>query len=92
MQGTFVLSTYRQKNEVEKRQVGFRRTKLRYVALLIACLVVFGCEYCFDTASVNIKLFRLCKVPLNKTIHSPVLIRWGRRNSIYCIHCMLFPT
>lgn len=52
MQGTFVLSTYRQKNEVEKRQVDYRRkTKLRYVALLIACLVVFGCEYCFDTPS-----------------------------------------
>lgn len=51
MQGTFVVSMYRQKKDVEKRQVDFRRTKLRYVALLIACLVVFGCEYCFDTPS-----------------------------------------
>lgn len=51
MQGTFVLTTYRQKNEVEKRQANFRKTKLRYVTLIIACLVVFGCEYCFDTPS-----------------------------------------
>ena len=40
---SFVLSAYTAKDDVTKRQVNFRRTKLRYLVVLIACLVVFGC-------------------------------------------------
>ena len=50
---TFVLSVYTAKDEVTKRQVQFRQTTLRYVVVILACFVVFGCEYCFDTPSVS---------------------------------------
>lgn len=43
MQGTFVLSTYKKKGEEEKRKVNFRQTKMRYVVLVVAIFVVFGC-------------------------------------------------
>ena len=50
---TFVLTAYKIKDEVTRRNVNFRQTKLRYFVVVLACLVVFGSEYCFDTASVT---------------------------------------
>lgn len=52
--GTFVSSIYAEKDEVTERQVKFRKTKSRFVVVVLACLVVFGCEYCFDTPSVQV--------------------------------------
>lgn len=68
MQGPFVKSVFRQKNQVEKRRTDFRRTRMRYVALILACLVVFGCEYCFDTPSVHTRVIhRLYKQKYKQT-------------------------
>lgn len=49
---SFVLSAYKVKDEQTRRNVNFRQTGLRYFIVVIACLVVFGCEYCFDNPSV----------------------------------------
>lgn len=56
VQGTFVLSVFVKKGEDQKRVIKFRQTGMRYVVVLIAIFVVFGCEYCFDNASVIITL------------------------------------
>lgn len=50
---SFVLSVYTGKDETAKRQINFRQTNLRYLVVVIAVMVVFGCEYCFDTPSVQ---------------------------------------
>lgn len=50
---TFVLSVFAVKGEEERRRVDYRQTSMRYMVVLIAILVVFGCEYCFDNASVQ---------------------------------------
>ena len=50
--GSFVLSAYKHKEEEEIRRVNYRQSNMRYVVVLLAILVVFGCEYCFDNASV----------------------------------------
>jgi hypothetical protein len=52
VQGTFVLSAFKKKDEFEKQRVNMRQTKMRYLVVVIAIFVVFGCEYCFDNASV----------------------------------------
>lgn len=49
---SFVMSAYVVKDDKTRRQVNFRQTKLRYVMVMLACFVVFGCEYCFDNPSV----------------------------------------
>jgi len=56
----FVLSVYAVKGDDEKRKTSYRQTNIRGVVVLIAILVVFGCEYCFDNASVAQILFRHC--------------------------------
>lgn len=61
VQGTFVLSAYRQKNPQEQRKVDYRQSYMRYVVVVIAIFVVFGCEYCFDNASVILPTSRLCR-------------------------------
>lgn len=53
VQGTFVLSVFSKRDEEKIRMVNFRRTKMRYLVVVIAIFVVFGCEYCFDNASVS---------------------------------------
>lgn len=58
VQGSFVVSALRKKNEVERKKVNYRQTNMRYVVVVIAILVVFGCEYCFDNASVTINISR----------------------------------
>lgn len=40
---SFVMSAYTKKDDAARRLVNFRRTNLRYFAVVIACLVVFGC-------------------------------------------------
>lgn len=40
---SFVMEAYTKKDDAARRLVNFRRTKLRYFAVIIACLVVFGC-------------------------------------------------
>jgi hypothetical protein len=49
---SYVMSAYVVKDAATRRQVSFRQTSLRYVVVVLAVLVVFGCEYCFDNASV----------------------------------------
>lgn len=49
---SFVMSAYTVKDEVTRRKVNFRQTKFRYFIVVLACFVVFGCEYCFDNPSV----------------------------------------
>ena len=39
----FVLSVYAVKGDDEKRKVNYRQTNMRYVVVVIAILVVFGC-------------------------------------------------
>jgi hypothetical protein len=39
---------------------------MRYVVVVIAIFVVFGCEYCFDNASVLIEGDRPYKYPSRK--------------------------
>lgn len=51
---SFVFSAYTIKDPQTKRIVDYRQSNLRYLVVIIACLVVFGCEYCFDTPSVQI--------------------------------------
>lgn len=58
VQGTFILSGLKNKNPDEQRRVRYRQTNMRYVVVMMAIFVVFGCEYCFDNASVKIALFR----------------------------------
>ena len=40
---TFVLSVYTAKDDVTKRQVKFRQNFMRYIVVILACFVVFGC-------------------------------------------------
>ncbi len=40
---SFVMEAYTKKDDAARRLVNFRRTGLRYFAVIIACLVVFGC-------------------------------------------------
>ena len=54
VQGTFVAATFIKRPEEVIRKVEYRQTSMRYVVVVIAILVVFGCEYCFDTASVGL--------------------------------------
>lgn len=49
---SFVMQAYSVKNDVTRRNVNFRQTNLRYLVVVIAIFVVFGCEYCFDNPSV----------------------------------------
>ena len=49
--GEFVLSAYRPKDEVQKRKIKFRETRVRYVVVFLAIMVVFFEEYCFDNPS-----------------------------------------
>lgn len=62
-----MLSAYRKKDEATKRRVDMRQTNVRYLVVVIAILVVFGCEYCFDTASVPLRSRRPCSCPSRKT-------------------------
>ena len=41
--GTFVLSGLEKKGPEAKRKINYRQTKMRYVVVLIAIFVVFGC-------------------------------------------------
>jgi hypothetical protein len=66
VQGSFVFSAYKKKDEATKMRINFRQTNVRYLVVVIAIFVVFGCEYCFDNASVNVKISRPCKNPLKK--------------------------
>jgi hypothetical protein len=43
VQGSFVLSAYRKKGEEERLKINKRQTNLRYIVVVIAILVVFGC-------------------------------------------------
>jgi hypothetical protein len=43
VQGTFVFSVYKKKGEAEKQKINYRQTKMRYIVVVIAILVVFGC-------------------------------------------------
>jgi len=40
---TFVLSVFAGKGDKEKRRVNYRQTNMRYIVVLIAIFVVFGC-------------------------------------------------
>lgn len=53
--GTFVLSAYSRKDMEVERRVSYRQTGMRYVIVAVAIMVVFGCEYCFDNASVGLR-------------------------------------
>jgi hypothetical protein len=64
--GTFVLSGYSKKGEEATRIANYRRTNMRYVVVVIAIFVVFGCEYCFDNASVLIEGDRPYRYPSRK--------------------------
>lgn len=64
--GTFVLSVYSKKDDEHLRIANYRATKARYLVVVIAIFVVFGCEYCFDNASVPVARYRLFKYPFNK--------------------------
>lgn len=59
VQPSFVLSQYVKKNDKEKRRRNFRQTNMRYLVVVLAVLVVFSCEYCFDNPSVPASLARL---------------------------------
>lgn len=50
--GTFVYSAVAPKNAEQKRRVKLRDSGIRYFVILLAILVVFFYEYCFDTPSV----------------------------------------
>jgi hypothetical protein len=50
-----VMSAYKPKDWISKRKISFRQTKMRWVALLLGCLVCFGSQYCFDNPSVHLK-------------------------------------
>lgn len=39
----FVLSVYAVKGDDERRKANYRQTNMRYVVVVIAILVVFGC-------------------------------------------------
>lgn len=49
---SFVQSAYKVRDHDTLRKVNYRHTKIRYFALFLAVLVVFGHEYCFDNPSV----------------------------------------
>lgn len=51
--GTFVKSVFVKKGDEEKRKVNYRQTNMRYIVVVLAIFVVFGCEYCFDNPSVK---------------------------------------
>jgi hypothetical protein len=56
VQGTFVLSAFRIKDDNEKRIVESRQNgAIKYLVVVIAIFVVFGCEYCFDNPSVHLE-------------------------------------
>lgn len=40
---SFVMSAYTVKDEKTRRNVNFRQTKLRYLVVVLAVFVVFGC-------------------------------------------------
>lgn len=61
--GTFVLSAYSKHDTEVARRIEYRQTNTRYLVVLIAILVVFGCEYCFDNASVTQSTSRHSKYP-----------------------------
>lgn len=65
VQGTFVFSIYRKKDGELRRKIDYRQTKVRYIVVVIAIFVVFGCEYCFDTASVHSFLVRPYRPPFS---------------------------
>lgn len=71
---SFVMSAYVVKDDKTRRNVDYRRTKLRYLIVVIACLVVFGCEYCFDTASVPLPSLRPCRPRSSRTTTRPTPI------------------
>ena len=43
VQGSFVLRAYRKKGDEERLKINKRQTNLRYIVVVIAILVVFGC-------------------------------------------------
>ena len=43
VQGTFVLTVFEKKGPETKRKIDYRQTKMRYLVVVIAILVVFGC-------------------------------------------------
>lgn len=53
-----MLSAYKKKDVNERQKVNYRQTNIRYLVVVIAIFVVFGCEYCFDNASVSFCPFR----------------------------------
>jgi hypothetical protein len=87
---TFVLSVYAVKGDDEKRRVNYRQTNMRYLVVVVAILVVFGCEYCFDNASVNIFRLRLYNSPFKRTWQQTVN-QSVSLSSIYFTHSMLSP-
>jgi len=88
---SFVLSVYAVKGDDEKRRVNYRQTNMRYLVVVIAILVVFGCEYCFDNPSVNIFQLRLCNSSFKPTWQQMVRLLQSL-SSICYMHSMPSPT
>lgn len=56
VQGTFIMTALSRRGPEEVRKVNYRQTNMRYLVIVIAIFVVFGCEYCFDNPSVPISI------------------------------------
>jgi hypothetical protein len=52
MNPSFAMSAYVVKDPLTRRKVDYRQTNLRYLVVVLAIFVIFGCEYCFDNPSV----------------------------------------
>jgi hypothetical protein len=84
MNPSFAMSAYVVKDPLTRRKVDYRQTNLRYLVVVLAIFVIFGCEYCFDNPSVYLFKFRLSKQAYN-TINN---IDFRKHNSIYYTHFM----
>jgi hypothetical protein len=82
--GTFVYSAVAPKNAEQKRRVKFRDSGVRYFVILLAILVVFFYEYCFDTPSVSSSKFRPLNNIFKRTTFTKKRNSWKMPNSIYC--------
>lgn len=92
---SFVMAAYSVKDDVTRRNVNFRQTKLRYLVVVIAIFVVFGCEYCFDNPSVRpmVIFCRLCRRRSRRIILKHTRERYlAKHNSIYYTHYTHSPT
>jgi hypothetical protein len=75
VQGSFVLTAHLPKTAHEKRMIDYRSTNLRYLVVLLAILVVFVYEYCFDNPSVGVSRGR----PSRRTSSTTTSIRLASR-------------